>query len=148
MIHSQATKEAIVIAPVSVTTTEVTGTVDTLGYERATINVILDDAATTVTVTSLSVSEGETTSSVTAIDEFTAGTADGNVTLPAASGTSVTGDIIQFDIDLTRRKRYLLVTLASSAARIGTVTCSLSRAKDVPSTAAERGLAFVAGDTF
>lgn len=139
MIHARNTKVVNVIAPQSIGTTEVTGTIDLLGYDHCAINVHQAAAATTVTVTSLGVSEADSGTEYTAIAALTGGTNTGNFTLPTASGTD-TVDLIRFDVNRAGRKRYLKVTLANSAARISAVTAELSKARVAPNSATARGL--------
>lgn len=143
MIHSQNTKHYMLVKPQSIGTTAVTGTIDTDGFDRIEILTEFDTAATSVTVGTLKLSEGDTTAAYTDITEFTAGTAAGNFTAPAASGTDATGQFVAFDADLRKRKRYLKVTLANSGARISAVTATLSRGGEVPNTDSERGCAEV-----
>lgn len=142
MIYSAAMKHGVIIKPQSIGTTAVTGIIDTLGAAQAQILAVLDTAATSVTITTLKVSEGDTTSAFTDITEFTGGTNTGNFTLPTGPGTgTATGQIVGFDIDLRKRKRYLQVSLANSAARLSSVVANLDRLATKPTDASGRGLA-------
>ena len=140
MIYAQNTAHLTVINPQSVGTTAVTGVIDTWSHDHVEILTMLDTAATSVTITTLKLSEGDTTSAYTDITEFTGGTATGNFTLPTGPGTAAgTGQIIVFDVDKRKRKRYLRVSLANSAGRLSCVTANLSRSRQVPNTDDERG---------
>lgn len=144
MIHSQNTKHTTLINPQSVGTTAVTGVIDTLGLNHLEVLALLDTAATTVTITTLKLAEGDTTSAYTDITEFTGGTATGNFTLPVGPGTAAgTGQIIALDVDLRKRKRYLRVSLANSAGRLSTVKATGTRLAESPITDAARGCAVV-----
>jgi hypothetical protein len=140
MIHAQNTKEVVLIKPVSITTDGASGTVDTLGYDYAVIRVVLNTAATNSPLVALAVSDGPASNSFTAITSLTGGTNAGNFTIAAPAGTGATGEINKFYLDLRRRKRFLKVDIDPTAARIGTITCELSRAEVAPDTAAGRGL--------
>ena len=144
MIYAQNTVHETIINPQSIGTTAVTGVIDTLGYDHVEILAMLDTAATSVTIGTLKLAEGDTTSAYTDITEFTGGTNTGNFTLPTGPGTAAgTGQIIVFDVDKRKRKRYLRVSLANSAGRLSCVTANLSRGREVPNSATERGAAVV-----
>lgn len=137
MIHAQNTKKTIVIIPQSIGTSAVTGTIDTLGYEHCTIDYALDTAAASSVITTMSVTEGDGTS-FTAIASLTGGTATSNFTLPVPNTS--TPDLVTMHIDLRGRKRNLKVNLASTTARLCSVTATLSRGGVAPTTAAEAGV--------
>lgn len=140
MIHAQNTKEVVMVKPMSITTDAASGTVDCQGYDYATIRVVLDTAATNSPLVALAVSDGPASNSFTAITALTGGTNSGNFTITAPAGTSATGEINKFFLDLKKRQRYLKVEIDPTAARLGAVTCELSRAEITPTTASERGL--------
>lgn len=103
---SPSPKSAIVIAAASITNGgTATGTVDTLGYDFAVIDVC---ATTSNNITNnfsvLTLSEGDTTSALTAVK-----TGDTDFTI-AAANTSVPAVTAQFRVDLRGRKRYLAIT--------------------------------------
>lgn len=144
MIYAQNVVHETIINPQSIGTTAVTGVIDTLGYDHVEILAALDTAATTVTITTLKLSEGDTTSAYTDITQFTGGTSTGNFSLPVGPGTAAgTGQIIALDVDKRKRKRYLKVSLANSAARLSCVSANLSRGHEVPNSDSERGCAIV-----
>ena len=139
MIPAQNTKATIVVLPQSVGTTEVNGTVDTLGWDYCTINFIADTAAASSVPTTMSLAEGDTTSAYTAITTFEGGDTTDGFTIPAPQ--TATGDIVKYHVDLRQRKRYLQVGWASTTARLSAVTAELSRGKINPNTDAEANCA-------
>ncbi len=145
MISLQNTKEVVVIAPQSVGTTAVTGTVDARGANYLELKVFLAPAAATVTVAELSVSSGDATNAMTAIPEFTAGSGTGNFTAPTAPGVDGDTQVVAFKIDRrTYRHRYFKVSLKHGGldegeGRISTVVATLDRLENAPHTDAERG---------
>jgi hypothetical protein len=140
MIHAQNTKSYVMLKNQSVgTSATVSGTVDTLGYDYAVIEFNFDTAATTASVTTQKLSEGDTTSAYTDITAFVGGGV-GGFTIPAPAGTSVTAEVQKLYVNLKGRKRYLKATLGVDAARICSIKAELSRAEEAPDTAAKRGL--------
>lgn len=139
MIHAQNSKAVNVILPQSIGTTVVTGVLDTLGYDYASVEFVKDTAVASSVVTTMKLTEGDTTSAYSAIAKFTNGTATGNF-VPAVPSTSGTGQIHKFHVDLRKRKRHLLVSLASTTARLCAVKAELSRGK-MPASDTEAGCA-------
>jgi hypothetical protein len=130
MLPDQNTKAAIVLLPQSIGTTEVTGTVDTIGFDHATVIHVLDTADPTSVITSASVNESEAaTGAWTAVAAAEGGTGYTNP-VPNTS----TGDVIIGSIALAPRKRYLQVTFASTDARLASVVVLLSQGDEVPDT--------------
>lgn len=146
MIHAQNTVKYNLIAPQSVGTTEVTGLIDLANGDYAAIDVNLAAAATSVSVSTLTISEGDSSTSFTAIPEMTGGTASANFTLPTADGTDSTGQIVRFEIDARKRKRYLKIALANSAGRVSVATGELTRQHEVQTAAADRNLTTLVRD--
>lgn len=138
MIHSQNQKVGVVIAPVSVGTTEVTGTIDTLDADYVTIDTVLATGATTVTL-AIAVAYGDTTSAFTNIPVFTSGTATGNFTAPNAAATP---QIVRIGIDKRNYPyRYFRVGVTNSSARITAVKADLSRQSNGVTDATSAGAA-------
>jgi hypothetical protein len=136
----QALKADPVLVPQAVTTTAVSGTVDTLGYEYATIMLHLDTAAASSVITTCAVSDGPTTSAFTTLSAFTGGTA---WTFPTPNTS--TSDVILLNVDMAVKQRYLKVSLASTTSRICDAVCLLSRAQIHPDSATEHGATVVNG---
>jgi len=143
VIHGQNTKIMNLTPPgalvdnASLTVAEL----DTLGYDYCEIYLIL--GATDIAMSALTLLEGDVSGTVAAVTAGTWGTAANHVgttsTLPAATDDD---KIFKFEIDLTKRKRYLDLTATVGDGTVGgyyTVIAILSRAKDSPQTAAQAG---------
>lgn len=144
MIAEQAVKMVAVTIPVAIvddgsyTTIEV----DTLGFEYATYYVML--GASDIAMVAFAVTESDTAGSGhTNIAGAIYGTSN-NISGSASTLPSATDDgkIFAVEIDLKARKRYLDLTLTAGDGALGTFAvawCVLSRAKQAPVTAADRG---------
>lgn len=138
MIHSQATKGVLVIAPVSVATNATaTGNIDTLGFDYASIDIALASHSASPTVLDLMESNDTNASNFATVSPFTGGT---GFTIPTAPGTNASNVLlIRFNVDLKARKRYLRVRTTSGAATLASVTARLSRAEQSPTSDAQMG---------
>ena len=144
MIHAQNTKTINVIPPVAIkdNTSWTTTEIDTLGYDYAVITVNL--GATDIAMAALKVQESDTSGSgfadVTGLVFGTSTNIAGSTSaLPTATDDD---DNFKFEIDLRGRKRYLDLVATAGNGTTGTyasAVCELSRATNVPQTAAERG---------
>lgn len=134
MIHSQQEK-VLAALPTSVGTAAVTLTVDTKGYDYASVSVVRASNASTVFASVLKIEESDDDSSYSAVAGMAGGT---DFTIPAVSDTS-SAAIVKMDVDTKARKRYLKVT-ATPAVSVNTgVTCRLSRGENAPASASEAG---------
>lgn len=122
-----------------------TGTLDTLGFAYAEIFVYL--GALDIAVAALKVTESDDSGMAgeTDITGTVFGT-DANDTGSASTLPSATDDnkCYKFEIDLRGRKRYLDLKLTGGDGTAGTFACAfafLSRGAQVPTTAAEKGIA-------
>lgn len=146
MIHGANDKGVVVLKPQSVATTATaTGNIDTIGFKRVSIDVLLDSAADTTNnpaVLKLSESDDTVASNFADITGFV-GDGAGGFTVPAAD--TQTPQIVRFNVDLnTNRKRYLKLSLKpAGAAQLVAASARLSRAAEVPDTDAEMGCAEV-----
>jgi hypothetical protein len=128
-----------VMIPVSVATNATaTGQIDTLGYDEVKIIFHLDTAASTSNnPTTMKLSEADDSaaaSNFATITGFDGDATDGFV-IPNVSASLAT--IVEFNVDLRARKRYLRTTLcAGTAAQIMGVTAVLSRAEQTSAAAA------------
>lgn len=141
MINAQAVKHAIMVLPQSIGTTEVTGTLDTLGGDYVSVYYVGDTAAAGDVLTTLKLSHGDTTSAYTDITNAVGGT---TFTIPAPNAS--TGDIIKFVLDRNKvqLKRHLKISIVGDAtARLTTVIAELSRLKTLPDSDTEQGCAEV-----
>ena len=128
-------KAAIVISPVSTTNAATaTGSIDTKGFDFATIDVLATTSNdTTNNFSVLKLEEGDTTSSYSAVS-----TGDTDFTIPAAD-TSNPQVVAQFRVDLRARKRYLKLSASPVTTQTITAVAHLSRADDLPVTATKAG---------
>ena len=136
MIHAQNSKAVMVILPQSIGTTEVTGTIDTVGWKYATIVFNLDTAVASSVITTMSLGEASSDASYGAIAAYEGGGATGP-TMPTPNTS--TGTLVKYHVDLRGRKRFLQVGIASITARLLSVTADLSRGDVAPNTDAEAG---------
>lgn len=149
MIHQQNDKVVVLFGPATnATNADATNYFDRKGFNYAVVEVAVPAATATnssAKLQSLSLSEGDTTSSFANIDGFVGTTnstaAATEFVLPVYNLTSV-GAVARFYLDLRKRKRYIKV-LARPAASHTTLfmRVSLSRAETIPDTDAERGVA-------
>lgn len=129
------TKAAIVISPTSTTNgATTTGNLDTKGFDVVDIDVMATTSNDTTNNPSvLTLSEGDTTSSYTAVK-----TGDTDFTIPAAD-TSNPSVIAKFRCDLRGRKRYLKLAVSPVTTQTIWAHAHLSAADDLPVTAAKAG---------
>jgi hypothetical protein len=140
----QGTKLLWVTAPAAISdnATLTTAEIDTLGFDYA--RIVVGIGATDIAMAALKVTESDTSGSghadVTGLVWGTSTNTDGSTSaLPSATDDN-TFQIAE--IDLRGRDRYLDVTATTGNGTNGTYVCiwaELSRAKDVPVTATERG---------
>lgn len=135
MIHSQMEK-VVASVPTAVGTSAVTLTIDTLGYDYASVSVLRASNASTVFASVLKLEQSDDNSSYSDVSGFVGGT---DFTIPAVSDTA-SAAIVKMDVDTKAKKRYLKVT-ATPAVSVNTVVAArLSRGENAPSTAAEAGV--------
>jgi hypothetical protein len=140
----QATKLAIVISPAALKDNAAwtTNEIDTLGWDYLQIAFIM--GATDIAVALLKVQESDTSGSgfadVTGLIMGTSTNTDGSTS--ALLSASDDNKIQLFEIDLRGRKRYIDLSATAGDGTAGTYAAAiaiLSRAKDAPVTATERG---------
>jgi len=137
VIHTQNEKSFAILAPTDVATNATTAaTVDTIGFDVATIDIIADSTASTsnklqtATLTESATSNG-TFATWTGSTATTFG--NGNTSVPQVSD--------QFIVDTRARKRFLKVTLQMTAATNKlTVAGKLGRAEISAVAAANDGV--------
>lgn len=134
MIHSQMEK-VVASVPTSVGTSAVTLTIDTLGYDYASVAVLRASNASTVFASVLKIEESDDDSSYSAVTGMTGGT---DFTIPTAS--TVVASIVKMDVDTKAKKRYLKVTATPAVSVNTVVTARLSRGENAPSSASEAGV--------
>jgi len=133
MIHAQNVK-VVASVPTSVGSSAVTLTIDTLGYDYASVAVLRASNASTVFASVLKVEESDDNSSYANVSGLVGGT---DFTIPVVSDTA-SAAVVKLDVDTKARKRYLKVTATPAVSVSTVVTARLSRG-DAPTTAAEAG---------
>jgi hypothetical protein len=134
MIHSQMEK-VVASLPTSVGTSAVTLTIDTLGYDYASVAVLRASNASTVFASVLKIEESDDDSSYSAVAGMTGGT---DFTIPTAP--TAVASIVKLDVDAKSKKRYLKVTATPAVSVNTAVTARLSRGENAPSSASEAGV--------
>lgn len=145
MIHAQNTKFINAVPPEAIHA-DTTGfgftEIDTNGWDYLTIVVTLGD--TDIALTALSVTDADVTATSHAnITGLISGTSDNiagdTSTLPAADDDD---GIFVFEIDLKTKKRFIDMTITPGDGTVGVFLSALailSRAKEAPITATQRG---------
>jgi hypothetical protein len=133
MIHAQNVK-VLASVPASVGSSAVTLTIDSLGYDYASVAVMRAGNASTVFASVLKIEESDDNSSFSNVTGLVGGT---DFTIPVVSDTS-SAAIVKLDVDTKARKRYLKVT-ATPAVSVNTVVSARLSRGDAPTTAAEAG---------
>jgi hypothetical protein len=143
MNQSQQSKFQLITAPAAIAnnTSPATTSIDTQGYDYAEVFVIL--GATDIALTALKIQESDTDGSYGDVTGLIYGTS-ASIAGTTASLPSATDDnkCFKFEIDLRGRKRYLdlVYTIGNgSTGAFSTAFVLLSRAKDHPVSASERG---------
>ncbi len=140
MIHAQNDK---VVAELPTSTTASNGTatltIDTLGYDHASIVVARASNASTTFASVLKVEESDSSgsgySNVTAL----VGGGTGGFTIPTVSDTAATS-LVKMDVDCRGKKRYLKVSATPNTAVNVSIQARLSRGEVAPSSASEAGV--------
>lgn len=140
MMALQNTATKVVIAPQVVTAAATaTGYIDTLGFDEASFDIILDaQAATTSNPSTLKLGESDTTSGFTDITKFV-GDGTGGFVIPAMSTTAAT--VVRLNVDLRGRKRYINATVIPTVTdQAICVTATLGKAEDTTIARASMGV--------
>ena len=130
-------KSLIAISPTSTTNAATTtGSFDTLGYDYAVIDVMSTTSNdTTNNFSVLTLSEGDTTASYTAVS-----TGDTDFTI-AAADTASDQVVAQWRVDLRGRKRYLKISASPVTTQTIWSHVQLTRGDETPVSAANAGAA-------
>jgi hypothetical protein len=139
MIHSQNERIVAELPTAAVgATATATMTIDTLGYDHASITVVRASNASTVFANVVRVEESDESgsgfSNVTAL----VGGGTGGFSIPAISvaGTA-SAAVLKLDVDTKAKKRYLRVSYTPGATATVGIVARLGRAEEAPVTAAE-----------
>jgi hypothetical protein len=132
------------LAPTSVTNAgTATGSFDTLGFDRASIDVIqaTSDAVTNnLSVCKLSESDTTDATNYSDITKFV-GDGAGGFTIPNAN--TAAHQLYKFNLDLRARKRHIKITMSPLTTQILQAVANLSRAEQLPVSAADAGVALL-----
>lgn len=138
MIHAQNDK-VVSALPVGTTGSNETATmtIDTVGYDHASVTVLRASNAATTFASVLKVEESDNNSDYSNVTALVGGGV-GGFTIPAVSATGSVS-VVKLDIDTKARKRYLKVSMTPSTAVNVAMSARLSRGEVSPVTAAEAG---------
>ena len=138
MIPIQSSKVEVLLAPATVTiatNASSYGYLDTLGWDQAKIIVLTAKEATTSACAKLlKITEGTNSTAASAIVALTGGTATSasvGFVIPVFKGTAEGGAVV-FDIDLTKRARYLRIQCNPGTASTFGAIAILTRGKQEP----------------
>jgi hypothetical protein len=139
MISVAATK-SVVSGKNAVFTSSQTNTLtlDTLGYDYASIDVIYGPVASTSSVAqTLTLKQGDTSSPTENVTGFTG---DMKPAAYAGQTVSTTMTISRLEVDCRGKKRYLAVATSPNTDAVIVISARLSRAEEAPYNAATKGV--------
>ena len=140
MIHLASTK-SVASGKAAVFTSRQTNTLtlDTLGFDYASIDVIFGPAASTSSVSqTLTLKQGDTSSPTEDVTGFT-----GDLKPAAYAGQTVTTamTISRIEVDLRGKKRYLAVNASPNTDTVIVIAARLGRGEEGPYNAATKNVA-------
>lgn len=141
MVPGQNEKVVAAILGTGVTNgATVTTSIDRLGFDYATIDVVMGTSNNSTNNPSvLKLSESDTTDA-TNYSDVTAFVGDGagGFTIPTMSTANV--NIVRMNVDCRARKRYLKVTASPVTTQAIVTVAKLARAKEAPDSATDAGV--------
>jgi hypothetical protein len=139
MIHAQNDKVVAALPTGTVASSETaTMTIDTVGYDHASITVLRASNAATTFASVLKVEESDNNSDYSNVTALVGG-GTGGFTIPAVSATGSVS-VVKMDVDTKARKRYLKVSMTPSTAVNVAMSARLSRAEVSPENASQAGV--------
>ena len=141
MIHSQNHKVVgdVPTAAIGATATA-TLTIDTLGYDHASVTVLRASNASTVFASVIKVEESDDNSSYANVTALVGG-GTGGFSIPAiAASATGSSSILKLDVDTKAKKRYLKVSYTPGASATVAIVANLGRGEVSPETAAQAGV--------
>ncbi|NBW09348.1 MAG: hypothetical protein EBR82_15115 [Caulobacteraceae bacterium] len=141
MIHSQNHKVVAELPSAAVgATATATLTIDTIGYDHASVSVVRASNASTVFANAVKVEESDDNSSYSNVTALVGG-GTGGFSIPAvtAAGTA-SAAILKLDIDTKAKKRYLKVSYTPGASATVAIVARLGRGEESPVTVADAGV--------
>jgi len=139
MIHAQNHKVVASVESAAVgSTATATLTIDTIGYDHASVTVLRASNASTVFANVIKVEESDDNSSYSNVTALVGG-GSGGFTIPAVSNTSVTS-VLKMDIDTKAKKRYLKVSYTPGVSATVAMVARLGRGEESPVTNSDAGV--------
>ena len=138
MIHSQNQRVVgdVPAAAIGATATA-TLTIDTIGYDHASVSVLRAANASTVFANVIKVEESDDNSSYANVTALVGG-GTGGFSIPAiAASATGSASIMKLDVDTKAKKRYLKVSYTPGASATVAITGRLSRAAESPASASD-----------
>jgi hypothetical protein len=139
MIHAQNDKVVANLESAAVgATATATLTIDTIGYDHASVTVLRASNASTVFANAVKVEESDDNSSYSNVTALVGGGV-GGFAIPAVTSTALTS-VLKLDIDTKAKKRYLKVSYTPGATANVAMVARLGRAEESPVTNADAGV--------
>jgi hypothetical protein len=141
MLHSENTKVVAELPTAAVgATASATLTIDTLGYDHASISVLRAGNSDTNFANVVKVEESDSSGSGYGNITALVGGGTGGFSVPAASASTSTTNILKMDVDCKAKKRYLKVTYTPGVTATVGIVAHLSRGEVAPSSASQAGV--------
>ena len=141
MIHLQNNKIVgdVPAAAIGATATA-TLTIDTLGYDVASVAVLRASNASTVFANAIKIADSDDNSTYTDVTALVGG-GTGGFSIPAIGATATgSASILKLDVDTKARKRYLRVSYTPGASATVSIVARLGRGEEAPVTASDIGV--------
>lgn len=139
MIHSQNHKVVAELPTAAVgATATATLTIDTIGYDHASVTVLRASNASTVFANVVKVEESDDNVSYTNVTALVGG-GTGGFSIPAVSNTNAAA-VMKMDIDTRAKKRYLKVSYTPGASANVAIVGRLGRAEESPVSNSDAGV--------
>ena len=139
MIHSQNHKVVAELPAAAVGATATASlTIDTIGYDHASVTVLRASNASTVFANAVKVEESDDNVSYTNVTALVGGGV-GGFSIPAVGNTNAAA-VLKMDIDTRAKKRYLKVSYTPGASANVAIVGRLGRAEESPVSASDAGV--------
>lgn len=139
MIHAQNHKVVAEVPAAAIGATATASlTIDTIGFDHASVTVLRASNASTVFANVIKVEESDDNSSYSNVTALVGG-GTGGFSIPAVSSTSATS-ILKLDIDTKAKKRYLKVSYTPGASANVAIVGRLGRGEESPVSNSDAGV--------
>jgi hypothetical protein len=141
MIHLQNNKIVgdVPAAAIGATATA-TLTIDTIGYDAASVAVVRASNSSTAFANVIKIADSDDNSTYTDVTALVGG-GTGGFTIPAiAASATGSASILKLDVDCKSRKRYLKVSYTPGASANVAIVARLGRGEEAPTTASDAGV--------